>query len=156
MEEQKDIAMGQNLSKLLNIEFDIQEKELGVVTVLGRKFSIKDTPRATMNKIIKLGARVQVAMEGKDEKDTGKYIKSIKNIDVKCASYLLLNNVIKIFLFHWFYWRWLAMRYSSETFSGVLQKNFNNKETLFFYSNCAWIAQVVGSRKMMMKATMEQ
>ena len=144
------MANTDDLDKLGEIQYKIENNEPSEVVVLGKTFKIKDMPRWTLQKIVKLGIDMDKKIDFENANSVSTAILKGGSSDVKAAAYILLCNPLKIMLFHWIYWRWLNMKYNSETFNGILDNGLEDKETLFFLKNLILIAKTTKSRTAMM------
>ena len=77
---------------------DILEDGKDVVEIRGKKFSIGWIKKGVIRKL------TNVIMTCKKEDE----------LSARCASLVLLNGYLKIFFFHWLYWRYLWRKYTDE------------------------------------------
>lgn len=137
---------------LLNIAHRIEKGGKRRVVVLGKTFIIGDTKRNILNKISDIQFKVQY-FEGKEDYKTIKSrVKYVNSADARIASLLLLNGWANIPFLHAIHWRWLNMRYTTETFSAIIETGLDDKETAFFLKNSMRRQNLLMPRMMMIKS----
>lgn len=94
---------------------DIVENSATVVPIKGTKksFKIRWMHPYTIERITRVWIERDLAsVEVKNGSDVAKDLCQEPYFAFKEAALMILNNDIKIRLFYWFYWRWLAFRYT--------------------------------------------
>ncbi len=125
----------ENNNKLLDIQHRIEKGGKRTVTVLGDTFTISDTKRNILNKIYDIQFKIKF-FEGDEKLNTmRKRMKYINSADARMASLLVLNGLANIPLLHAIHWRWMAGKYTTETFSAIIEMRLNDYDSAFFLKN---------------------
>ena len=135
------------IDKIMAISHRIDKGGKILVTILGKEFKLSDTKRKITNKIINLQFEVDYS-EGLSRK---KQLKLIEVLDVKICSYLMLNALAFIPFLHAIHWRYLEMKYTTETFFGITEAGLSNPETSFFLKDSLLSRNLAASRTQMIK-----
>ena len=104
---------------------DIVEDSVSVVPIKGTKRSVRLRwiKPYTMERITKVWLeRDLAAAKIKDGSDVLKDLAVEPYFAFREAALMILNNDIKIRLFYWIYWRWLAFRYNETQIAKVIEE----------------------------------
>lgn len=141
----------ENNNKLLDIQHRIEKGGKRTVTVLGDTFTITDTKRNILNKIYDIQFKIKFFKGDESLNTIRKRMKYINSSDARMASLLLLNGWANIPLLHAIHWRWMARKYTAETFSAIIEKGLNDEESAFFLKSCRRGVQLLAARTMMLE-----
>lgn len=140
------------MEELLDISHRLEKGGKTPVTVLGKTFMIGDLKRNIINKIYDIQFKVKFYKGKDDPKGIRKRMKYINSADARIAGLILLNSKANIPFLHAVYWRYLNKKYTTETFSAIIESGLNNKEYAFFLKNSALYQQLLAARMMMIKS----
>lgn len=113
-----------------------------IVVPSGRKFRIKrltNRPAAIIGKLITKG---HISAEKTEDGDfVNMTINMAKNRELlpKVASIAILHSPIKIFLFHWIYWRYLNQILDQRDFKVMFDFIYGQEEIKDFFYNMAFL-----------------
>ena len=143
----------ENNNKLLDIQHRIEKGGKRTVTVLGKTFTITDTKRNILNKIYDIQFKIKF-FKGEENLNTiRKRMKYINSSDARMASLLLLNGWANIPLLHAIHWRWMSAKYTTETFSAIIEKGLNDDESAFFLKSSVRGRNLLMMRTMMLETS---
>ena len=141
----------ENNNELLDIQHRIEKGGKRTVTVLGKTFTITDTKRNILNKIYDIQFKIKFFKGDESFNTIRKRMKYINSSDARIASLIILNGLANIPLLHAIHWRWMARKYTAETFSAIIEKGLNDEEFAFFLKSCRRGVQLLASRTMMLE-----
>lgn len=139
-------------NKILEIEHRIEKGGKRTVTVLGKTFTVTDTKRNILNKIYDIQFKIKFFEGEENLKNMRKRMKYINSSDARMASLLLLNGWANIPLLHAIHWRWMSAKYTTETFSAIIEKGLNDEDNDFFFKSCRRGIQLLAARTVMLEA----
>lgn len=125
--------------KLQNV---IDNSAENIIVPSGRKFRIKrltNRPAAIIGKLITKG---HISAESTEEGDfVNMTINMNRNRELmpKVASIAILHSPIKIFLFHWIYWRYLNQILDQRDFKVMFDFIYGQEEIKDFFYNMAFL-----------------
>lgn len=113
-----------------------------VVLPSGRKFRIKrltNRPAAIIGKLITKGHISAESTEDGDYANMTVNMERNRALLPKVASIAILHNPIKIFLFHWVYWRYLNQILDQRDFKELFNFIYGQEEIKDFFFNMAFL-----------------
>ena len=135
---------------------DILDDSVSVVPIKGTKRSVRLhwIKPYTMERITKVWIERDLAA-AKIEKgsDVLKDLAKEPYFAFKEAALMILNNDIKIRLFYWFYWRWLAFRYNEVQMELIVEEG---KKKLPLFAHYEIMAYSLDMRTDAMKMTIKE
>lgn len=143
----------ENNNKLLDIQHRIEKGGKRNVTVLGKTFTITDTKRNILNKIYDIQFKIKFFKGDENLSTIRKRMKYINSSDARMASLLLLNGWANIPLLHAIHWRWMSAKYTTETFSAIIEKGLNDDESAFFLKSSVRGRNLLMMRTMMLETS---
>lgn len=143
----------ENNNKLLDIQHRIEKGGKRTVTVLGKTFTITDTKRNILNKIYDIQFKIKFFKGDENLSTIRKRMKYINSSDARMASLLLLNGWANIPLLHAIHWRWMSAKYTTETFSAIIEKGLNDDESAFFLKSSVRGRNLLMMRTMMLETS---
>lgn len=135
---------------------DIVEDSVTVVPIKGTKRSVRLRwiKPYTMERITKVWLdRDLAAARIKDGADVLKDLAIEPYFAFREAALMILNNDIKIRLFYWIYWRWLAFRYNETQIANVIEEG---KKKLPLFSHYEIMVYSLDMRTDAMKMTTKE
>ena len=135
---------------------DIVEDSVSVVPIKGTKRSVRLRwiKPYTMERITKVWLeRDLAAAKIKDGSDVLKDLAVEPYFAFREAALMILNNDIKIRLFYWIYWRWLAFRYNETQIAKVIEEG---KKKLPLFSHYEIMVYSLDMRTDAMKMTTKE
>ena len=74
----------------------------------------------------------------------------------KCISRMILNSPVKIFLFHWIFWRWIDWKFQNRQMTEALIVLFSSMDLSFFFRNMTLIVELNMLTKRLTKTELKQ
>lgn len=108
----------------------------------GRSFRIKrltNRPAAIIGKLITKGHIAAETTEDGDYVNMSINMNHNRELLPKVASIAILHNPIKIFLFHWIYWRYLNQILDQRDFKALFEYIYGQEEIKDFFFNMAFL-----------------
>ena len=144
-------------SLLERIEYlDIVNNSVSVVPIKGTKRTVRLRwiKPYTMERITKVWIdRDLASAKVKDAPDSLKDLAKEPYFAFKEAALMILNNDLKIRIFYWFYWRWLAFRYNEVQMLPIISEG---KKKLPVLAHYAVMEFSTGMRTDLMKMTKKE
>lgn len=125
------------IAKAALLQSSIMDNDAIEILVGKKKYKIKRLGNWVSGRIDKLIAQCQF-IQTEDKTDTKKVITTMslnREVVPKCLSYMILKNPIKVFFFHWIYWRYLHLFFGQYDYSQILQQMYSGEEAQFFFRN---------------------
>lgn len=110
----------------------------------GKKFQIKRLTNYLATKIGKIITKGHISAENTSEDDLSQMFINMNDnraLAPKVCSIAILHNPVKVFLFHWVYWRWLSCNYEQRDFKVILEFIFGQNEISDFFYNVGSLRQ---------------
>lgn len=128
---------------------DLEQNTRKTVILGGKKYKIKAMCNYVAEKRDRYTAKAQLSFN-EDGSKVITHMATNRKLVPKCLSLMLLGSFFKVFLFHWFYWRYLNVKYSQEEMVPILQSCEEMNNIGFFLSN---LASLQASTRMIEKMT---
>ena len=143
------------LEQLYKISARIDKGERTEVTVLGKTYSVGDTKKHVLDKILQVQFNAKYYNASNNRNSLKKRLRYINSSDARVASYLLLNSLSYIPLLHAIHWRWLNRVKTSETLNAIIEAGMNNNENAFFLKSSVSAQTILMTRMQMIKVEQE-
>ena len=143
------------LEQLYKISARIDKGERTEVTVLGKTYSVGDTKKHVLDKILQVQFNAKYYNASNKRHSLKKRLRYINSSDARVASYLLLNSLSYIPLLHAIHWRWLNRVKTSETLNAIIEAGMNNNENAFFLKSSVSAQTILMTRMQMIKVEQE-
>ena len=106
-----------------------------------KKYRVKRLGNWVSGRIDKLVAKSQF-IQTTDDKNPEQTITTMvmnRRIVPKCIAYMILRHPVKVFLFHWIYWRYLHVFFGQDEYHQILQNMYSGEEARFFFHNMTFL-----------------
>lgn len=130
----------------------VDDNDYESVIVRGKTFKIRRAGNAVSERYDKL-----VAVNDEKKSDDGNSVvlqmsMNRKNIP-QCVSLMVLHSWFRVTFFHWFYWRWLHIKYTQEEFAILLEACQKMSDHAFFFRNSLYLETASSLIKKMTRAS---
>lgn len=127
---------------------DLVENRFEMVSVPGtkKKYKVHPIKGETLRKLSRLD--LYEGPKDDDSKDAGEIINKYTKILAKAASYIILNG-LKIYWFHWIYWRYLYIKYSFDQLDPIIEAGKKKVPVRSWYKSIT-LVQMMNITKMQM------